>query len=240
MTRQTIFIISLITVSLISCNGQTQNKSNTQMDNYELSRETAHPKAKEILIDDFYWSPIEESGPFGSDDGSDAFYGFRQWRSTNKSISPLKFLEDLFISWEYPKFNLNELDTAKIHSYISARTSVENPEIKEQMKTMMEHFKQKAKEEGKEFDEKQFKEMMSSTSNNMGGTYLLGQDNAIISVGFGQFVLEGKIDADLKTLAKTAINRELLPILIDRWENPYKQTRIDQLTKMLAVLDKMN
>ena len=210
------------------------------MDNYELSRETAHPKAKEILIDDFYWSPIEESAPFGSDDGSDAFYGFRQWRATNKNTSPLKFLEELFISWEYPKFNLNELDTSKIHTYISSKTSVDNPEINEQMKTVMEHFKQKAKEEGKEFDEKQFKEMMSATSSNMGGTYLLGQDNAIISVGFGQFVLEGKIDPDLKALTKTAINRELLPILIDRWDNPYKQTRIDQPTKMLTVLDKMN
>lgn len=60
------------------------------MDNYDLTPETAHPKAKKILTKEFYWSPIEESGPFGSDDGSDAIYGFRQWRAKNQAISPLK------------------------------------------------------------------------------------------------------------------------------------------------------
>jgi uncharacterized protein YfeS len=243
MTRQNIFINSLITITLLSsCKGQTSinETKNMQMDNYELSRETSHPKAKQILTDDFFWSSIEESGPFGNDDGSDTFSGFRQWRMANKNASPLKFLEELFISWNYPKFNLNELDTTKIRAYISSETLVDNAEIKEQMTTMMEHFKEKAKEEGKEFNEKQFKEMMAATSNNMGGTYLLGQDNAVISVGFGQFVLEGKIDEEIKTLTKTAINRELLPILIDRWDNPYRKIRIDQLTKMLAALNKMN
>lgn len=45
------------------------------MDNYDLSPGSAHPKARHTLTEEFYWSSINESGPFGSDDGSDAFDG---------------------------------------------------------------------------------------------------------------------------------------------------------------------
>ncbi len=49
------------------------------MDDFELSPDTAHPKAKTLLTKDFFWSPSEETGPFGSDDGSDCFHGFMEW-----------------------------------------------------------------------------------------------------------------------------------------------------------------
>ena len=185
-----------------SCNGQTNDKkqfansTKTQMDNYELTPETAHPKAKKLMTEEFYWSPIEESGPFGSDDGSDAFYGFRQWRQTNKDTSPTVYLKELIEGWGYPPFDLNEMNEENLKKYIS--------------------------------------------SNQIGAMTLTGQDNAIIAVGFGQFVLEGKIDEDIKTLTKTALKRELLPSIIGMWDGEYKKTRIEQLTKMLATVDNMN
>ena len=201
MTTRTYLIIFTVNIFfLTSCIRKTEKKpqiSETKqlsMDNYKLSAQTAHPKAKKILTEDFYWSPIEETGPFGNDDGSDAFYGFRKWRMTNKNISPLKYIDELLNRWNYPSFNMYEMDTSKIKDYVSA---------------------------------------------NMGNRYLLGYDDAIIAVGFGQFVLEGKIDEDICNLTKTAIKRELLPILIDRW-GEYKKIRIDQLNKMLIVIDKMN
>jgi uncharacterized protein YfeS len=108
------------------------------------------------------------------------------------------------------------------------------------MEVMMEHFKLEAKKQGKEFDEKQFKELFRSTTGNMGGIYLRGLDNAIIAVGFGQFVLEGEIGEDIKVLTKTAIQRELLPVLINRWDGEFKTIRALQLNKMLKSVDKMN
>jgi uncharacterized protein YfeS len=239
------FLIAITGLIFITaCNGQvntsTQQPEDLQMSRYELTPETAHPKARKLLTEDFYWSPIEETGPFGSDDGSDAFYGFREWRMSNKKASPVKFIEELLINWNYPEFNLNELDSSKIRDYISAKTQPGSPDLSDQMPAMMEHFKQMAKEAGKEFDENQFKEIMAAASDSMGGTYLLGIDNAIIAVGFGQFVLEGKIDEDIKVLAQTAIKRELLPVLTDRWDGPYKKTRMEQLNSMLRVIDKMN
>ena len=78
------------------------------------------------------------------------------------------------------------------------------------------------------------------SSSLIGERALTGQDNAIIAVGFGQFVLEGKIDEDIKALTKTALKRELLPSCIEMWDGEYKKTRTEQLTKMLATVDKMN
>lgn len=185
-----------------SCVGQTEDNkhlddsNNVQMENYELTPETAHPKAKKLLMDEFYWSPIEESGPFGNDDGSDAFYGFKKWRQSNKHVSPIVYLKELIESWGYSSFNLNEMNEYSLKKYVS--------------------------------------------SSPIGARMLTGQDNAIIAVGFGQFVLEGKIDEDIKALTKTAIKRELLPSIIGMWEGEYKQTRTEQLTKMLGTVDKMN
>lgn len=54
-----------------------------------------------------------------------------------------------------------------------------------------------AEQAGKEFSEEQFQSIMNETSDNMGGTYLMSIDNAIIAIGFGQYVLEGTIDEEL-------------------------------------------
>lgn len=185
-----------------SCNWQTEDKkqldnsTKAQMDNYELTPEAAHPKAKKIMTEDFYWSPIEESGPFGSDDGSDAFYGFRQWRKSNKAVSPTVYLKELIEGWGYPPFDFSEMNEDNLKKYIS--------------------------------------------SSQIGAATLTGQDNAIIAIGFGQFVLEGKIDEDIKALTKNALKRELLPSIIGMWDGEYNKTRTEQLNKMLATVDKMN
>ena len=245
-TLNTFLLLMTSLLLFSSCKGQTKDKktldysTKTQMDNYELSPNTAHPKAKKLLTEDFYWSSIEESGPFGSDDGSDAFYGFRQWRQSNRTASPTIYLKELMEGWGYPYFDWNEMDTTKINQYISAKTQTDNTELENSIPNIMELFKGMGDSSGRKIDEAQLREIMAASANSMGGTFLLGLDNAIIAVGFGQFVLEGKIDEDIKSLTKTAINRELLPILIDRWDDEYKKTRIDQLTKMLSAINKMN
>ena len=72
----------------------------------------------------------------------------------------------------------------------------------------------------------------------MGGLYLLGQDNAIIGIGFAQFVLEGRIDNDIKSLTIIAIKRQMLPLFINRYDDNYRDKRKQQLTKMLEVINK--
>lgn len=209
------------------------------MENYELSPETAHPKAKALFKEEFYWSPIDECAPFGNDDGADSFYGFRQWRSNNRNISPIKFIEAQLASWDYPEFDLYETESGKIEEYISAKTQVDTSGINAQMSELLEQFKQMSNEAGQEFSEEQLKQLIAQTTSSMGGMFLYGINNSIIAVGFGQFVLEGKIDSDIKELTRIAIERELLPVMISKW-GVHKNERIDKLNIILAALNKMD
>lgn len=77
------------------------------------------------------------------------------------------------------------------------------------------------------------------SSRSMGGTYLYSQDNAVIAIGFGQFVLEGKIDRDIAELVKITIQRELLPILMTRFDENVQKERKERLNQMLSDLKKM-
>lgn len=236
-----IYILLLSSITFGQSCGQTNyNPSNlSNMDNYELSPETAHPKAKELLIEDFYWSSIEESAPFGNDDGSDAFYGFRDWRSKNKNESPIVYLKELINEWGYPSFDWYTMDTTIISNYIKVNNTIDNSAIQNQIPAMKEHFKEMAEREGKEFNETLFYQTINAATGDMGKTYLLGIDNAVIAVGFGQFILEGTIDKELMKLTKTALERELLQILIDKW-GEHKDTRIGILNKMISDLGKID
>jgi uncharacterized protein YfeS len=208
------------------------------MDHFEFTPETAHPDAQALMTDDFFWSPIEESGPFGSDDGSDAAYGFRQWRPFNKTASPVTYLDELIREWNYPFFDYREMDTTKIEEYISSRANPDESTIKEQIQTMKEVMKNSPDNSFSTLDDQQLRNLVVASSEEIGGTFLRGQDSAIIGTAFAQFVLEGRIDKDLKSLTTIAIQRQLMPTLINRYDDEYREIRELQLTKMLEVITK--
>ena len=229
----------LTSILFIGCsNGQTKNNNATQqnkaMDNFEYTFKSANPKAQALMTDEFYWSPIEETAPFGSDDGSDAAYGFRQWRLLNKTTSPETYLKDLIARWQYPFFDYNEMDTTKIKEYLNYKKELSETDIQQQIKTL----KDLPDAYINKLDDKQLREFITSSSTGMGGLYLLGQDNAIIGIGFAQFVLEGRIDNDIKSLTIIAIKRQMLPLFINRYDDNYRDKRKQQLTKMLEVINK--
>jgi uncharacterized protein YfeS len=49
--------------------------------------ETAHPRARELMREPFFWDCVDERAPFGSDEGSDAYYEWREWRQEDPSAS---------------------------------------------------------------------------------------------------------------------------------------------------------
>ena len=233
----------LTSILFIGCsNGQTKNNNATQqnkaMDNFEYTFKSANPKAQALMTDEFYWSPIEETAPFGSDDGSDAAYGFRQWRLLNKTTSPETYLKDLIARWQYPFFDYNEMDTTKIKEYLNYKKELSEADIQQQIKTLKDLNKDLPDAYINKLDDKQLREFITSSSTGMGGLYLLGQDNAIIGIGFAQFVLEGRIDNDIKSLIIIAIKRQMLPLFINRYDDNYRDKRKQQLTKMLEVINK--
>lgn len=231
-----------ITLACIACtNGQPkQTSSDNHMaidllqdaDKFEYTFETAHPNAQLLMKEDFYWSPIEEAGPFGSDDGSDAAYGFRKWRIVNRDQSPVTYLKDLMAKWKYPYFDWNEMDSGKIKDFLESKVNLTEADIEQRVKQLKEASKRSLLD----MDDEQLREIVISASQDMGGMFLVGQDNAIIGTGFAQFALEGRIDSELRALAIIALKRQLLPVLIDGYDKEYRDKRKEQLTKMLVVI----
>lgn len=78
----------------------------------------AHPNAQRLMKDEFFFNVIEETAPFGSDDGADAYAGFKDWRAIHRSESPVKFLRYQFERWEYPLFDLRETSFEKLKPYL--------------------------------------------------------------------------------------------------------------------------
>jgi len=82
----------------------------------------AHPVAKKLLNESFIWSCIEETGPFGSDDGSDTFWNYRDWSQENPRGKSIDFMSGLLTEWfgeNFKKSNLAELDESKIDEILS-------------------------------------------------------------------------------------------------------------------------
>lgn len=208
------------------------------MESFQYTLKSAHPNAQALMTDEFFFSPIEETAPFGSDDGSDAAYGFREWRLSNKTVSPVTYLKDLIASWQYPFFDYNEIDTIKIKEYINQKKELSEEYIQQQINMLKEIENKTPTMSGNKLDDKKLREVIISSSQSMNGTFLLGQDNAIIGIGFAQFVLEGIVDNDIKDLTTKAIKRQMLPLLINRYDENYREKRKKQLTKMLEVINK--
>lgn len=209
------------------------------MDKSEFSIKSAHPRAQALMTEEFYWSPIEETAPFGNDDGFDAAYGFRDWHQVNKAESPIVYLKDLIARWNYPQFDYTEIDTTKIREYINRPAKTDKIQIEQLAQQLREADKKTQVPQFDHLDDNQLKELLSKTSSDMGFSYLRGIDNAITGIAFAQLVLEGTVDSDIKELAIIAIKRQMLPMLIDGYAEDYKDVRKQQLTKMLEVLNKI-
>jgi uncharacterized protein YfeS len=203
-------LLSFLLLTLTAC-GQTKSNAqktpgNTNIDTTQIHSiimsdylptiEKANPVARRLMNEEFYWSPIEGTAPFGNDDGADAYAGFKDWRQTHKADNPKKFLLEQIDYWGYPSFDINETSFEKLKPYLN--------------------------------------------QNELGSRYMSGIDAAIVAIAFGQLYLEGTINKDFNEIAKTAINRELLPELLAFWGDDHKDEREMKLRKMLAVLNQVS
>jgi uncharacterized protein YfeS len=113
-------VVIFLLLAVNSC-GQTQDKAQSQvksMSDYSPIIEKAHPKAKAIMKDSFYFNPIDETSPFGNDDGADTYASFKIWRLTHLNDDPTDFLFDQINEWGYPKYDIYETDIKKLTPYL--------------------------------------------------------------------------------------------------------------------------
>ena len=177
--RYFLLIISILT--MISCS------------NWNPDYKNAHPKAKELMKDEFLWNPIDGNSPFGNDDGADAVYRFYEWRKNNKTVNTVNFIGELLLEWNYKTYNFQQTDTLEIEKY--------------------------------------------TKSSDIGVRMFLGIDDAIIATGFGQLILEGKIDKELKELTLIAIERQLLPFSLNLFEKSLREVRVEKLKRMKEIIN---
>ena len=167
--------------------------SSTACAQWQPDYQHAHANAQQIMKDEFLWSPIEETSPFGNDDGADAIIEFYEWRKSNKSKKAKDFIAYIITEWGYKTYNFNITDTIEINKFIS--------------------------------------------SSQIGDRIFFGIDDIIIATGFGQLIIEGKIDEDLKSITLVALHRQLLPFSLRRVEESYRNGRANNLKRMIEIIN---
>src|SRR5262249_20184383 len=68
--------------------------------NNDLSRDDSHPRAREVLVDAFFWDESDPCSPFGDETGREVLEAFRDFRIEEPRGDPLVLLADLLARWE--------------------------------------------------------------------------------------------------------------------------------------------
>ena len=90
---------------------------------YGIHKEFSHPKAIELIPDNFFWDCVDELAPFGSDEGDTALAEYREWRKENPRKSIVECLiwviEDVG-DMDFKDFNNSLLDRDLIKSQLDS------------------------------------------------------------------------------------------------------------------------
>ena len=87
---------------------------------HEISYDNAYPNAQKLMREPFFYSIIDSSAPFGSDDTWETFQELYRWLPSNKSADKIDFIHQQVSYWGYPYFNLRSLDITEILGYINS------------------------------------------------------------------------------------------------------------------------
>lgn len=203
----------------------------------DLLYDKAHPNAKALLKDGFFWNHDESTAPFGNRSGAMAVSTYTKWRDTSKTKSLVTFVEHTYTASQYPPFDWHETDADKVKMYVTSLMHSTMPSVQRQIKSMEQQVKDQAA--GKQLSKKEFEDQVQIFMNIMGISFLQAQDNWIIGMCFAQFVIEGKVDKELHRITIAAIKRQLLPFCLSKFNENYQATRKPLLQKMLVVVNKM-
>ena len=199
----------------------------------DLALESLKQRIKERLPDEVYHEGLGIYGPFGANGGLEVLYKLIKWRNENPDANLEEFLKEL----RYPIYdwhNLNELDIKKYISNSDNEISQAlTPDVIAQMLgTIEKYYKEQT---GNDITlNKEHKGDFNS------GTHIIEQDLAVIATAFGQYVIEGTIDINIKELAESALRRQTLDIFINLInDNTERSNMKNQFELMLSDLSKI-
>jgi uncharacterized protein YfeS len=163
------------------------------MSSWELSKNTAHPRARQLMADSMFWDIGNEVAPFGNDTGNDVLHDFYRWRKSHQTAQPLDFL-----SKAVRDAGVDDADW-EVTDDISIRRVIANDDDRAAM---------------------------------------FVRDESVIALAFGQLVLEGAIDDQLRRRAELALTRQGSAPVLERWGDNAAERRaaIDQMLDVLRAL----
>jgi uncharacterized protein YfeS len=88
---------------------------------YGIDIDNAHPRAVQLIPENFFWDCTDELAPFGSDEGDIALAEFRDWRKENPTkptMECLKWVIESVGEIEFTDYNSDILSRSKIKAQI--------------------------------------------------------------------------------------------------------------------------
>lgn len=92
-----------------------------QEEKYGIDIDNAHPRAIELIPEEFFWSCIDELAPFGSDEGDTALAEYRAWRKANPGTPAsecLKWVIESVGEMNYADYNQKIADKKLVKSQL--------------------------------------------------------------------------------------------------------------------------
>ena len=98
-----------------------ERKKEYDDDEYGINKGSAHPRAVELISEEFFWDCTDEAAPFGSDEGDMALAEYRDWKRNypdQKLIECLKWVIESVGEIDFKKYNYKFLNKKKIAAQI--------------------------------------------------------------------------------------------------------------------------
>jgi len=106
-----------VTFLIRQTENQKENKRMTEHDPFNKP-EVAHPRARELMRESLFWDCVDEAAPFGSDEGSQAYYEWRSWRQANPK-APLTECFDWILCGNLNAYNESLASDAQIEKDVA-------------------------------------------------------------------------------------------------------------------------
>lgn len=79
-------------------------------------REEAHPKARQVLTDAFFWDAGDPCGPFGNDTALEVYEALRDLRDDDPDASAIGLLDALLARWEVANEGWDAVDADQVQA----------------------------------------------------------------------------------------------------------------------------
>lgn len=206
-------------------------------------KDSVNSNAKLLLTNEFYWDLENHNSPFSLNRVSNTFTDFIEWRKKNLKTNITDYFPE--IGENELIFDRNKTDLETVKAFYEIHSNMQK-EMFGMLGNLMDSITSQVNElTGKDritkkISQEEKNEILERTANQMGATALMEHDDEIITVGFAQFVTEGTIDKDMKVLTEKAIQRQLLPYVLDQFEDiEFRKRREVEFKIMLEDLNKI-